>query len=188
MSDFNKPTFIECYTKHKNTFIRFARSYTREIEVAEDIVCDAFADVWEILGKGEKIDSIPAYTLGVIKFKCLNYLRHQEIKYKTDQDLKNLHEAQNTLSINSLEAFDPSDYFSGEIEELVSKALQELSFETRNVFDMSRNKQLSNKEIANQLGISLKGVEFHISKALKHLRKRLKDYLTYILLLISFFH
>ena len=52
------------------------------------------------------------------------------------------------------------------------------------MFILSRYDQLSNKEIASKLGISIKGVEFHISKALKLLRERLRDYL--IALLIFF--
>lgn len=41
---------------------------------------------------------------------------------------------------------------------------------------MSRSNQLSQKEIAQQMGVSLKTVEFHITKAIKFLRKELRDY------------
>ena len=41
---------------------------------------------------------------------------------------------------------------------------------------MSRREELSNKEIADQLNISIKTVEFHITKSLKVLKEKLRDY------------
>ena len=49
--------------------------------------------------------------------------------------------------------------------------------QTRRIFLMSRRENLSHREIAERLGITPKGVEFHITKANKHLRVLLKDYL-----------
>jgi len=43
------------------------------------------------------------------------------------------------------------------------------------VFDLSRGQQFSNKEIADQLNISLKAVEKHLTKTLRFLRGVLKD-------------
>ena len=51
---------------------------------------------------------------------------------------------------------------------------------TKKIFTLSRLNDLTNKEIANELGISIKDVEYHISKALKYLRISLKDYLPLI--------
>ena len=47
---------------------------------------------------------------------------------------------------------------------------------------LSRYNNLPNKKIAEQLNVSLKTVEFHITKALRILRVELKDYLASILL------
>lgn len=54
--------------------------------------------------------------------------------------------------------------------------------QTRRIFEMSRYENLSYKEIALRLNISTKGVEFHITKALKVLRVALRDYLPFYLL------
>ena len=48
--------------------------------------------------------------------------------------------------------------------------------ELTEVFILSRMKNLPNKEIALRLDISVKTVEFHITRSLKQLRVRLKDY------------
>lgn len=54
--------------------------------------------------------------------------------------------------------------------------------QSRKIFMLSRYQNTPNKIIAQQLGISIKSVEFHITKALKILRAELKDYLISILL------
>ena len=79
--------------------------------------------------------------------------------------------------IASLEDFEPSDLFTDEIRHLVARALAALPEQTRRVFLMSRRENLSHREIAERLGITVKGVEFHITKANKQLRALLKDYL-----------
>jgi RNA polymerase sigma-70 factor (ECF subfamily) len=80
--------------------------------------------------------------------------------------------------INTLEACDPAEIFSAEIQKIVSDTLSEMSQRTLEIFVLSRYKNKSHKEIAEKLGITTKGVEFHISKALSLLRLKLKDYLS----------
>ena len=53
------------------------------------------------------------------------------------------------------------------------------------VFIMSRFQDKSNKNIAEELNISVKGVEYHISKALRSLKISLKDYLPLLLFFIE---
>lgn len=57
----------------------------------------------------------------------------------------------------------------------VGHRIRLLPEQCRNIFLMSRQQSLSKKEIAEQLGISVKTVEGHITKALKYLREHV-DY------------
>ena len=59
----------------------------------------------------------------------------------------------------------------------MDETLKKLPDQTRRVFIMSRFENKSGKEIADILGITVKGVDYHIAKALKALRMSLKDYL-----------
>lgn len=68
---------------------------------------------------------------------------------------------------------------------IIHQTLAQLPEQTRKVFIMSRFYDKSNKEIAEKLGISVKGVEYHISKALKFLRVALKDYLPFLYFLLG---
>ena len=68
-----------------------------------------------------------------------------------------------------------------ELKEKTENAIKNLPEQCRLVFQMSRFEELKNREIAENLGISQKTVEAHLTKALKILRKELKDYLPIIL-------
>lgn len=70
-----------------------------------------------------------------------------------------------------------------EAESIISKTLSTFSDQTQNIFHLSRIDGLSNAEIASKIGLSEKGVEYHISKVLKTLRISLKDFLFFLILI-----
>lgn len=123
-----------------------------------------------------------AYVLTVVKHKCLDYLRHQQVKQETMENIQQLQAWELALRIATLENFEPAEIFTDEIRKLVDQTFLQLPEQTRRAFEMSRYENLSYKEIALRLGISTKGVEFHIAKALKVLRVALRDYLPSYLL------
>ena len=104
----------------------------------------------------------------------MNRLRKEE---EIKGNIKNQQEWELELQISSLDACDPQAMFTEEIQMLVNDAISSLPDKTREIFQMSRLDMLTNREIAEQLDISVKTVEFHISKALRIMRVALKDYL-----------
>ncbi|HDL19438.1 MAG TPA: sigma-70 family RNA polymerase sigma factor, partial [Bacteroidetes bacterium] len=97
-----------------------------------------------------------------------NYYRHKIVVQNFQKELE-LRADQENFS---------SPLFHLELNELKNnfiKALEKLPGQQRTVFMMSRYDNLSHKEIANRLNISIKTVETHIGKALKSLRKALKS-------------
>ena len=86
--------------------------------------------------------------------------------------------------ISSLEDFTTQSLFSSEIHEIVRQTLAEMPAQTRRIFEMSRFENRRNTEIAAELNLSIKTVEFHIGKVLKVLRVRLKDYLLFFFVFI----
>jgi RNA polymerase sigma-70 factor (ECF subfamily) len=69
------------------------------------------------------------------------------------------------------------------MRQIVNKAIGELPPQTREIFIKSRYREKSHKEIAEELNLSTKAVEYHITKALKTLRVSLREYSTFLLLL-----
>ncbi|WP_018666989.1 RNA polymerase sigma-70 factor [Bacteroides gallinarum] len=180
-------TFNRLYEKYNRRFIRFAKSYVVENEVAEDIVSDTFMYYWE--HKQVVVEqNISAYLLTVIKHKCINYLKHQALEEQAKCSFQSLGEWELRLKISTLEGCEPEKLLSDEIQALVQKALRSMPEQTRNILLRSRYQLQSNKEIAVQLGVSVKAVEYHITRALKILRIVLRDYFPIYLIYLNSSH
>ena len=161
--------FNDFFSECRQGFICFAHTYVHDEMVAEDIVMEAFMYYWNNRENLPEGANPQAYVLTVIKHRCIDHLRHEQVSQDVHGEL--------STRIASLEDFEPSDLFTDEIRHLVARALTALPEQTRRVFLMSRRENLSHREIAERLGITVKGVEFHITKANKQLRALLKDYL-----------
>ncbi|WP_446774655.1 RNA polymerase sigma-70 factor [Macellibacteroides fermentans] len=176
MSDLK--AFNQLFTDYHGRFIRFANSYVRDTVVSEDIVVEALMYYWENKNSLTPDSNVPAYILTIIKHKCLNYLHHINIKEGVEEKLLEHATWELSTRISSLEACDPSELFTVDAERIVNQTLSSLPERTRKIFILSRYENKSHKEIAEELNITTKGVEFHITKALSVLRVNLKDYMT----------
>ena len=152
----------------------FLCSYVRDEAEAEDIVMGAFADVWARRGESKEHTNLSALLLTAVKNRTLNYSQHREVKMRAEQQLGLLQQEEMRIRISSLEACEPQKLFGDELLDLFYKAVGELPPTSREVFVLSRMEHLPNKEIALRLDISVKTVEFHITRSLKHLRMRMK--------------
>lgn len=72
-----------------------------------------------------------------------------------------------------------------ELEQEIRKAIDEMPEESRIVFKKSRFELKKNEEIAQELGISVNTVKYHIKRALSFLRERLRGYLPLLFLVIT---
>ncbi len=177
--------FASLFEQYKEPFILFANSYLRDRVVAEDIFIEAMMQYWEKRQELPSDTNVPAYILTTIKNKALNHLRHLDIKLEAETEMFNHQTRELNFRIFSLESCDPTDLFSSEIQSIIRKTMNELDEKTKQIFYKSRYENKTNREIAEELDISIKTVEFHISKALKLFRARLKDYLPFIVLLLN---
>ena len=68
---------------------------------------------------------------------------------------------------------------------LIDKALQQLPEKTTIIFNLSRNENLTIKQISETMHLSEKAVEYHISKTLKQLRFYLKEIISIMIFLTA---
>ncbi len=148
----------------------------RSKEAAEEIVQDFFTKFW-INRKEIKITaSIEGYLYTSIKYLVLNAIDKEIVrnKYKSTLELPE------------------SSYINDSIEDIINvkqlaesmkREVNSLPPKCRTVFELSRNENKSNREIAAELGLSEKTVENHLTKALKRLRLSLNEILVMIALL-----
>lgn len=169
-------SFSEIYTNYYKRSFLFVKSYIRDDMMVEDIVSEALIKLWET-SKQETIQHPQSLLLTILRNNTLNYLKHQEVRKKAIETMSSKMVRDLDYRITTLEACDPQEIFSSEITRIIQDTLQSLPDQTRRVFEMSRYESLSVKEIAEELSISPKSIEYHITKSLKALRIALKDYL-----------
>ena len=168
--------FNNIYEQYYAKSFRFANRYVRNDLVAEDIATESLVKLWETMKK-EPVEKPLALLLTILKHKSLDYLKKQSSMQEVIEAMAEWQHRELSIRISTLEACNPDDIFSKEIQSILTKTLDELPSQTKKVFMMSRFEQKSGKEIAEILGITVKGVDYHIAKALKALRVALKDYL-----------
>ncbi len=148
-------------------------SILSDTSAAQDIVQNLFIKVWT---RREDIsnDNIAGYLFKVAKQESLLRLRKNKITKGVLDRAANLAFAYDTENqINFSQA-----------QEHLELSLKMLPEKTQEVFRLSRMGGLSNKEISEQLQISIKTVEYHISNALKHLKFNLREIISLLLLTI----
>ncbi len=169
--------FSYIFELYKKPYVLFAYSYIRDMNEAEDIYMDVMLRFWENRNSLPDDVHIPSYLLTAVKNRALNYLRHQQVLSDTHGRLFEYGRRELNFRISTLEACEPVELFTEEIKRIVDRSLNDLSEQTRLIFFMSRYENKTNKEIAQNLNVTIKTVEYHISKALNMLRINLKDYL-----------
>lgn len=174
--------FSSFFQENQEKFLSFAYSYLRDKAEAEDVLMEAMIALWEHRERWTEGSNLHALMLTIIKNKALNHLEHQQIRLRAEEDINSHSQRELDLRISTLKACEPDQIFNTEIQHIVHKALDQMPEQSRKIFMLSRYQNLPNKKIAEQLDISLKTVEAHISKALRILRLELKDYLASILL------
>lgn len=174
--------FGEIYTKHYKSSFLFVKSYVHNDMAAEDIVSESLISFWQTLKK-EIVNHPNSLLLIILKNNTLNYLKHQSVRITALESISSTMTRDLNYRITTLEACDPKEIFSSEINDIIEKTLSALPEQTRRIFEMSRYDSLSVKEIAGELSISTKSVEYHITKSLKALRVALKEYLPLISIL-----
>lgn len=140
---------------------------------AEDIVQEAFMELWKRKEDIEDESHIKAFLYRIVYTRALNVIKHRTVVNNHADSVKKV--TQFKLDYYDPEANDVMGYIEGlETRKQINDAISELPAKCREVFILSYQHDKKNKEIAEQLGISIRTVEVHLYKALKTLRTRLK--------------
>lgn len=177
--------FENDFNRYYQRCVIFAKSYTNDSSQAECMAAEAMAILWEKVAEGEQIEFVIPFLFSVIRNKALHYLRRQRVRYRVHENIETDELREIEFRINTLEACDPQALYSEEIQTILHQSLNSLNRQTQQIFMLNRFEGMSYELISQELGISKKTVEYHISKALKYLRTELKDYLPIIHILIG---
>lgn len=176
--------FEDIYLSYFSKIKYFAKEYVISEEDAENIVQDVFVELWENKKMLNMHMNLIAYLFTTIKNKCLNHLRHKLVVQETASKLQEEYTISLRMNLDSLEAFDNNLFSDQDIEKIISRALDTLSEKCRTIFIMSKIEGKKQKEIAQELNISINTIETQMGIAYKKLRIELKDYFPILLFIL----
>ena len=140
----------------------------RSHEDAKELTQEIFKSLWERRTQIDASGSLKYYLAKAAKFQLYNFYRNQKITKKhLDHFFRDFVEAENSTEneINYLQ-----------LKEQFDVSLDRLPGRCKTVFHLSRENNLSHKQIAKKLNISVKTVEYHITNACRYLAKELRLY------------
>jgi len=178
----DETAFTYFYDKYFRRITAFSIQFIYDKDEAENLAQEALLYLWQNKETVESLNGIQSFLYTYAKSKCLNMIRHNKVKDKFKSEVLNQKERELDIEILSSVQFDTLELT--ELERLIQESISDLPPKTREVFIKKRFENKKNAEIAEEMQVTLKAVEAHMTKALKILKTKLSDYLFLIFILI----
>lgn len=162
----DRSAFTEIYNRYKGVLFVHAYKRLKNRLEAEDAVHDLFARLW--INREQltlSTDNFSGYLYTIIRNNVLTTISRKGYadKYFTGHwEQPDISNAETDYKVRE-----------SQLKEIIEKHVALLPTKMRVVFELSRNAQLSHKEIATKLGISEKTVKSQINSALNILRSKI---------------
>lgn len=177
MQDGDKYAFEEIYERFNGLLYIYACKLVSDKEDARDIVQEIFVYLWS--NPNIKVKSqLSSYLYTAVRYKIFDWLDKNKSKSNYLLSLEKFVDQGDCITDNYIR--------EKEFASIIEKEVSLLPPKMRQIFEMSRQQHLSQKEIAERLHLSDKTVKKQMSNALKVLRLKLTSFLILaIVLLIS---
>lgn len=174
-----KKAIEQLYERYWKSLYLSAFSIIKDAAQSEDIVQDILLQLW-LKKDTTEVSSLKAYLFTAVRYRVLSYIRSAGYRkvFISDDELERLagkEEMKDSLNEN-------------DINDLLEIGISELPERCREIFILSRKQYLSNKEIAAQMGISVKTVENQMTIALRLLRRNLGEFLFWACIVMPSFY
>ena len=172
MEDFSisdEDTFEQLFKEYFRELHVYSFSVLRDWDLAEEVVQTLFLKLWEN-GSWKRVEtSMKSFLYRSVYHESLNVLRQHKVRRNYENSI--------LYTMKNEAEYATSPVELDELEERIRISLNRLPEKCRTVFQLSRFGELKYHEIASQLGISVKTVETQMGKAIRMMRRDLKDYL-----------
>jgi RNA polymerase sigma-70 factor, ECF subfamily len=161
--------FENLFSKYYEPLCRYAFSFLKDMDSAEDIVQEFFYNFWKNRTSFSLRLSLNAYLYQAVRNNSLHYLEHLVIRQNyEDAVLKDFKQQQPGNEQTRIEA--------EELGKAINETLRQMPERCSRIFRMNRFEGKKYREIAEILSISVKTVEADMGKALQLFRNSLKDF------------
>lgn len=166
ISQGDEAAFSEIFYYYVPRLCSFIKKMTRSAEIAEELVQEVFLSLWINREKLAEIESCSSYIFTIAANKTFNYLKSKAIH---ERYLNTMVSNNGGSDNNTMETID-----FHESQYLVNKLVNQLPFQKKVIYKLTRDKGMSHDEVAVQLGISKNTVKNHLVETLRFLKKTLQ--------------
>jgi RNA polymerase sigma-70 factor (ECF subfamily) len=162
--------FQEMYTRYWKKLYFLAHKRLKSAEASEEIVQNVFLAIWR-KRKTLKIEMLPPYLAASTRYAVYHYLAAEKQRAMNEK----MAGSRQTSVIAQEMLIDDK-----QLLEIVKQQANELPEKCRLVFVYNKLEDQALTDVAQRLNISVKTAEAHLTKALRLIRKRLKDHAFFI--------
>lgn len=182
ISDIERQVYSNIYERYSQRLLGICLGYVHDIDVAKDILHDAFIIIFSQIGTLREPEKIEQWMCAIARNLSLKHIEKKKRFSGTDvSELKELHEED--AAVTGIEAIP--------FEDLI-KAIDELPTQYGKVFRLSVLEGLSHQEIGEMLGIAPHSSSSNLARAKQLLRKIINQHwgilITFLMLLFAIFH
>ncbi|UGU16354.1 RNA polymerase sigma-70 factor [Sinomicrobium kalidii] len=171
----DEKAFETLYRLYANNLFVIARSYLKDDFLAEEVVQGIFISLWDRRKELHIRGNTGGYLFKMVKNRCLDILRKPRKLISMEDETVLL---ENKLNFKALQDKEAAFLLEEELEKRIEEAVALLPKTCKKVFLKTKVDGLNYKETAEELRISVKTVESHMTKALKHMRLHLREFLS----------
>ena len=164
MQQGNNDGFRFLFEKYYVSLCRYVNTLIEDEVSSEDLVQDIFVHVWEHRLDIVITDSVRSYLFASCRYKALNYIRDNRKFTRFEPELYDM-------------VYEDWSVETDDLHRLIEEAVMSLPEKCSKIFRMSRDEDLSYKEIAQREGVAVKTVEAQIHTAIKRLKKYMATHL-----------
>lgn len=169
----DEKAFDTFFLKYYPMLCAYARQYVA-VEDAQEVVQDVMVWFWENRVMQVFDTSVSSYLFKSVKNRCFTLISRNEMKQQVSNML---------FETGSSLYEDPDYYIAEELSQKIEAAVAALPQSYREVFEMNRFQHMTYQQIADQINLSPKTVDYRIQQSLKLLRAELRDYLPFLIFL-----
>ncbi len=165
--------FKALYLHMMPSLSRFATSFLKDGQAAEDVVADIFATLWNNRSSLEKIDNLKVYLYASVRNACMTYLqKRNRITFYAFDDMD--------VELERLvppETHPEQQLITREMAEAIQAAVEKLPAKCRMIFRLAREEKLRYKEIATILNISVRTIDSQMAIAFQRIHQSIAQHL-----------
>lgn len=169
-------SFQQLVEKYQTMVINTCYGFLHNYQDAQDVAQEVFVEVFKSIGKFRKEARLSTWLYRISANKSLNYIRDNK-KRTWFQSLDDLFESEKIVDNSNKSTETPQDIMeSNEKADIINEAIDKLAKNQKIAFILYKFEDLSYKEIAEVMKISLSSVESLLFRAKKNLQKKLVNY------------